>query len=77
LPAFLDKIRGAFGDDDLEKRVALLLPVYQTKWCCIMLNDFLPAGNQRRAFSNPDARDESRWDKQLEKALGFHQTAFP
>src|ERR1700674_343385 len=77
LPAFLDNIRGAFGTDDLAKRVALLRPVYQTKWCCIMLNDFLPAGNQRRAFSNPDVRDESRWHKQLEKAKEFHQTAFP
>ena len=77
LPRAIEKIRGAFGGDDLAKRVTLLLPVYQTKWCCIMLNDFLPAGNQRRAFSNPDVRDESRWDKQLEKAVEFHQTAFP
>jgi hypothetical protein len=77
LPTFLDQIAGAFVGDDLAARVALLLPVYQTKWCCIMLNDFLPAGNQRRVFSNPDVRDESRWDKQLEKAMEFHQTAFP
>lgn len=77
LPAVLDQIHGAFGGPELAARVTLLLPVYQTKWCCIMLNDFLPAGNQRRAFSNPDVRDESRWDKQLEKALEFHQTAFP
>ena len=77
LSGFVDNLRGAFGADHLAQRVALLLPVYQTKWCCIMLNDFLPAGNQRRAFSNPDVRDESRWDKQLEKAVEFHQTAFP
>jgi Phosphotransferase enzyme family len=77
LRTVLDKLRGAFGGDDLAARVALLLPVYQTKWCCIMLNDFLPAGNQRRVFSNPAVRDESRWDKQLEKAVEFHETAFP
>jgi hypothetical protein len=77
LATVLDEIRGAFGGDDLAARAALLLPVYQTKWCCIMLNDFLPAGNQRRTFSNPDLRDESRWDKQLEKAVKFHHTAFP
>jgi hypothetical protein len=77
LPGVVERLRGAFGDDDLAERVALLLPLFQTKWCCIMLNDFLPAGNQRRAFSNPDVRDESRWDKQLEKAAKFHQTAFP
>ena len=77
LPVVLDKIHGALDGDDLAARVALLLPVYRTKWCCIMLNDFLPAGNQRRAFSNPGLQDESRWDKQLEKAAKFHQTAFP
>jgi len=77
MPAALDRLRGAFCGDGLAERVTLLLPVYQTKWCCIMLNDFLPAGNQRRAFSNPEVRDESRWDKQLEKAIEFHQTAFP
>jgi hypothetical protein len=77
LPTVLDQLRGAFGGNDLAARVALLLSVYQTKWCCIMLNDFLPAGNQRRAFSNPEVRDENRWDKQLEKAVKFHQTAFP
>ena len=77
LPAFLDKIGDALGGNDLAARVALLLPVYQTKWCCIMLNDFLPAGNQRRAFSNPGLQDESRWDKKLEKAVEFHHTVFP
>lgn len=77
LPMVLGQIHGAFGGEDLPERVALLLPLFQTKWCCIMLNDFLPAGNQRRAFSNPGVRDESRWDKQLEKAAEFHQTAFP
>ncbi|MEY2498947.1 MAG: hypothetical protein QOD12_2503 [Verrucomicrobiota bacterium] len=77
LPGVVAQLRAVFGDDDLAERVALLLPLFQTKWCCIMLNDFLPAGNQRRAFSNPDVRDESRWDKQLEKAAKFHQTAFP
>jgi hypothetical protein len=76
LPAFLEKIRSAITGDDLAARVALLLPVYRTKWCCIMLNDFLPAGNQRRAFSNPALQDESRWDKQLEKVVKFHHAAF-
>ena len=33
------------------KRAALLLPVYQIKWCCILLNVFLPAGRARRTFS--------------------------
>ena len=67
LSIVLGPIRGAFGGDDLEERIRMLLPVYQTKWCCIMLNDFLPSGNQRRAFSNPRLQDESRWGRQLEK----------
>jgi hypothetical protein len=77
LPAFLQEIGGAFPGGELAERVALLLHVYQTKWCCIMLNDFLPAGNQRRAFSNPALEKESRWDKQLEKVVAFHHAAFP
>jgi hypothetical protein len=77
LPDVLAQAGSFFGGNDLAARVRLLLPVYQTKWCCIMLNDFLPAGNQRRAFSNPAIQDESRWDKQLAKAVEFHQIAFP
>ncbi len=29
-------------------RTRLLLPAYALKWCCIMLNEFLPVGNERR-----------------------------
>jgi len=76
LPIALESIRGELGGADLEARIRLLLPVYRTKWCCIMLNDFLPAGNQRRAFSNPHLQDKSRWSRQLEKAVGSHQQAF-
>lgn len=46
------------------KRVEQLMPVYQTKWCCIVLNDFLPVGGERRRFSQSGA-DKA---KQLEKA---------
>jgi Ser/Thr protein kinase RdoA (MazF antagonist) len=41
--------------------------VYRLKWCCIMLNDFLPAGNDRRRFAAPVDEMERKW-KQLEKA---------
>jgi hypothetical protein len=46
------------------QRVARLLPVYQVKWCCIILNDFLPVESQRRQFSR-SGTDKTR---QLEKA---------
>jgi hypothetical protein len=39
------------SDPDLSTRARLLLPVYQVKWCCIMLNDFLVDGGERRGFS--------------------------
>ncbi|MEP2640025.1 phosphotransferase [Roseobacter sp.] len=34
-------------------RAHLLRDVYQIKWVCIMLNEFLPVGAARRAFSRP------------------------
>ena len=50
------------------ERIALLLPVYRVKWCCIFLNDFLPAGSARRSFAQGNLRDEQRKASQLEKA---------
>ena len=49
------------------RRFRLLLPVYQIKRCCILLNDFLPVGNRRRefAFSSPQ---EERHARQLHKS---------
>lgn len=51
-----------------QARAALLLPVYRVKWVCIMLNEFLPVGGSRRAFSGPAAEHESRKAAQLGKA---------
>ena len=50
------------------QRIALLLPVYQLKWCCILLNDFLPVGGQRRRFAGSTVDQEERKAKQLQKA---------
>lgn len=36
-------------------RVRLLEPISQVKWCCIILNEFLPAAARRRNFANPGA----------------------
>jgi hypothetical protein len=49
------------------ERFRLLLPVYQMKWCCIMLNDFLPAGASRRQFAK-GGQAEERQRTQLAKA---------
>ena len=48
------------------QRARLLLPVYGIKWCCIMLNEFLPAEARRRSFSNAASGD--RRAVQLRKA---------
>lgn len=77
LPSVLQRVSPEIGGDELAARVELLLPVYRMKWCCIMLNDFLPAGNQRRAFSNPNLDDERRRKGQLEKAVASYEEAFP
>ncbi len=45
-----------------------LMPLYRTKWCCIMLNDFLTIDKKRKLFAslNRDNRSE-----QLEKAIDY------
>ena len=50
------------------RRVAILLPLYRLKWCCIMLNDFLPAGRARRRFAGGEAGLEERAEAQLARA---------
>jgi len=55
----------------LAERVRRLLPVFQIKWCCIMLNEFLPEAAQRRRFANPTAESEVRKRLQLEKTQQF------
>lgn len=50
----------------LQRRYALLEPLYQIKWACIILNDFLPTGGVRRAFTrSANINDNKR--VQLEK----------
>jgi len=49
------------------RRFRLLLPVYRLKWCCILLNDFLPAGEGRRRFARGSGAEE-RKAEQLRKA---------
>jgi len=49
-------------------RIRLLFPVYQIKWCCILLNDFLSVGSHRRLFSGGLHDVVARKVKQLQKA---------
>ncbi len=51
----------------MESRIGWLTPLYQIKWACIILNDFLPIGRNRRRFTGGD--EESALKKtQLAKA---------
>ncbi len=56
---------------ELAQRAHLLLPVFQIKWCCIMLNEFLPDAARRRQFANPTSEPGQRKRLQLEKAQQF------
>ncbi len=48
------------------QRIRLLLRLYRIKWCCIVLNHFLPVGSRRREFAGIDL--ESARKEQLKKA---------
>ncbi|MDB5988745.1 MAG: hypothetical protein JWQ10_148 [Herbaspirillum sp.] len=55
----------------LRARARLLLPASQIKWCCIMLNEFLPEAARRRQFANPALEPEQRKRTQLDKTQHF------
>jgi hypothetical protein len=57
------------GSESLCLRIALLLPVYRLKWCCIMMNEFLSTGNRRRSFAQDAGDQEERKRVQLEKSV--------
>jgi hypothetical protein len=54
-------------DEKGRARCAMLLDAYRIKWACIILNDFLPLGDARRAFADEGSR-AARCAAQLEKA---------
>jgi len=68
LGPFVDSLAGLWDDAaGFRRRVDVLLPVYELKWCCIMLNEFLPAADSRRTFAGAVADRESRRTAQLAK----------
>jgi len=40
------------------KRMNLLLPLYRIKWCCIVLNHFLPVDSSRKNFAQGNVSEE-------------------
>ena len=53
--------------ETLRHRAEILMPAYELKWCCIMLNEFLPLGDSRRAFAGAGDSPEARRADQLRK----------
>ncbi|MDA1192834.1 MAG: aminoglycoside phosphotransferase family protein, partial [Candidatus Poribacteria bacterium] len=57
------------------ERFDALLPVYRLKWCCIMMNEFLPVGDARRRFAGQETEREQRRATQLDKARDYLRKA--
>ncbi|MEO8039522.1 MAG: aminoglycoside phosphotransferase family protein [Betaproteobacteria bacterium] len=55
----------------LVDRAHLMRPIFQLKWCCIVLNNFLPVAAQRRRFADPSFNGAERKVAQL--ALARHR----
>lgn len=65
--SFVDSILGCLaGREKALARIRLLLPLYRIKWCCIVLNHFLPVDKERKRFAAGDGT--CRKQEQLEKA---------
>lgn len=63
--AFAAGVAGLVQDwNTVRKRAAILKRAYELKWCCILLNEFTPAGAARRGFAASAASKAV----QLEKA---------
>jgi hypothetical protein len=69
LKSFIDELRGQFPQHhELVERIHFLLPVYRIKWCCIMLNEFLPAGRHRRLLAQNTVDEAAARRRQLQQA---------
>ncbi len=60
--------------ENMTTRIRLLEPIFQMKWCCIMLNEFLPLATRRRNFANPGIDAHMRKVLQLEKATQLFES---
>ncbi len=66
---FTRSVASGLSDPDLHRaRIETLLPLYQLKWCCILLNDFLSVGGHRRRYAESGLLEEDRKARQLRKA---------
>lgn len=69
LDRFADGVVACAGEPQRRRlEVELLLDIYRLKWVCILLNDFLPDGADRRGFALGGSEREVRKEEQLAKA---------
>lgn len=62
---FVEAILEADPDPGLlQGRLDLLTPLYQLKWACILLNEFLPSGGVRREFLGRDRIEDVSPEKE-------------
>lgn len=80
LRAFMTEIQGferdAENHEAAMRYLSPLLAIHSLKWCCIMLNDFLPTGNTRRQFAADDdaENDVDRQREQLAAAKAYYES---
>ena len=69
MEAFTNIAFESFQDKEiLFDRAIKLFPMFQIKWCCIIMNEFLPEIAERRIFSAPELNIEELKYRQLAKA---------
>lgn len=72
---FLHEIHISLNEPEyFEDRVNMLFPIHKIKWCCIMLNDFLPLGNSRRSFATHQKQEERKLEQLKKAILYFHKS---
>lgn len=72
--SFAEGVAAETGDPERSlSRFQAILPVHRLKWCCLLLNEFLPVGRKRRGFAAGDSarEEEVRQTRQLEKAKEY------
>lgn len=76
LPMFSNRVFERLDNPQLHcQRLEMLLPVHTLKWCCIILNEFLPVGRARRMFANQEINIDEKKHEQLEKARNVYNRA--
>jgi thiamine kinase-like enzyme len=67
---FAEEIVAELSDPPMYRaRIGILLPVYRIKWCCILLNNFLQVGAERRKFADEEPERDVVKERQLQKAV--------